>query len=114
MDIPGKEKPRVDHTNVIIPHQSCVDDYHIITKDLETELDTSKMDKDFIQYQEKRITHWDTVARKVNLKGAWGKYYHRRLAKIYQFLVPPGQHVLELGCSQGDLLAAFIHRWDLE
>jgi SAM-dependent methyltransferase len=32
--------------------------------------------------------------------------YHRLLRKYYQFLVPPGQRVLELGCGLGDLLAA--------
>jgi Glycosyl transferase family 2/Methyltransferase domain len=34
------------------------------------------------------------------------RYYRRRLAAIYRFLVPPGARVLELGCSRGDLLAA--------
>lgn len=33
-------------------------------------------------------------------------YYQSRLAEIYQFLIPPGMRVLELGCAQGDLLSA--------
>ena len=32
--------------------------------------------------------------------------YHSRLHEIYQWLIPPGQRVLELGCGTGDLLAA--------
>lgn len=54
-------------------------------------------------YEQARIAHWDDVAR------TWaglGGYYHRRLEEIYQFLVAPGQRVLEIGCSRGNLLAA--------
>jgi SAM-dependent methyltransferase len=35
-----------------------------------------------------------------------GGYYHRRLGNIYAHAIPAGQKVLELGCGQGDLLAA--------
>jgi len=34
------------------------------------------------------------------------RHYHRLLHRRYQFLVPPGMRVLELGCSSGELLAA--------
>jgi SAM-dependent methyltransferase len=34
------------------------------------------------------------------------RFYQRLLHKHYTFLVPPGQSVLEVGCSLGDLLAA--------
>jgi SAM-dependent methyltransferase len=37
---------------------------------------------------------------------SWGKWYQRRLTEVYRFLVPPGQRILEIGCAQGDLLAA--------
>jgi len=57
-------------------------------------------------YKRKRIDHWDEVARNYSHDGLFRGRYHRRLAAIYGFLVPPGQRVLEIGCAQGDLLAA--------
>ncbi len=39
-------------------------------------------------------------------EATWGDYYHHTLANIYRRLVLPGQKVLEIGCSRGDLLAA--------
>jgi SAM-dependent methyltransferase len=35
-----------------------------------------------------------------------GRFYQRLLRKFYAFLIPPGQRVLEVGCSLGDLLAS--------
>jgi len=32
--------------------------------------------------------------------------YRGRLREIYSFMIPPAQRVLEVGCGQGDLLAA--------
>lgn len=57
-------------------------------------------------FRETRIEHWNRVARSSEDWERWGQYYHNRLEEIYTFLVAPGQRVLELGCSQGDLLAA--------
>jgi len=35
-----------------------------------------------------------------------GRHYHKLLQRYYQFFVPPGLKVLEVGCGLGDLLAA--------
>ncbi len=58
------------------------------------------------KYQQNRIKHWDSVARQMDSWTGLGTTYHRRLTEVYQFLTAPGQHVLEIGCAQGDLLAA--------
>ncbi len=56
-------------------------------------------------YRRERIAHWDAVAGAGGARCDISGGYHRRLAEIYRFLIPPGQKVLELGCQQGDLLA---------
>jgi SAM-dependent methyltransferase len=58
------------------------------------------------RYQDGHRVHWDAVARKMDNWSSWGAYYQERLTEIYQFLVAPGQRVLEIGCATGDLLAA--------
>lgn len=55
-------------------------------------------------YRAEHVAYWDSVARST-WKGLGG-YYHRRIAEIYAFLIAPGQRVLEVGCAEGDLLAA--------
>ena len=57
-------------------------------------------------YQQARLAHWDSVARRMDVRIGWGGAYHRRLIQVYQSLVAPGQRVIEIGCAQGDLLAA--------
>jgi SAM-dependent methyltransferase len=57
-------------------------------------------------YRQERLAHWDQVAQETEKGIRWESYYHRRLNQIYQFLVAPDQKVLEIGCGQGDLLAA--------
>jgi SAM-dependent methyltransferase len=63
-------------------------------------------DPAFTGYTESRKAHWDKVAMWMEGHTGWGEYYHRRLAHIYQLIVPPGLRVLELGCGPGDLLAS--------
>ena len=67
--------------------------------------DTVTLDK-AAAYQRRRLHHWEAVARCLDSWHGWGGYYHRRLTEVYRSVVAPGQRVLELGCGQGDLLAA--------
>ena len=53
-----------------------------------------------------RSEHWNKVALKMHKWRGWGGYYHRRLNEIYSHVIPAGSHVLELGCGNGELLAA--------
>jgi SAM-dependent methyltransferase len=52
-------------------------------------------------YREEQISYWNNYERRKS-----GRYYHDEITRIYQFLVPPNLRVLELGCGEGDLLAA--------
>jgi len=58
------------------------------------------------EYHRVRIAHWDHVARMRDSWSGWGGAYHSRLAEVYRFLTSPGLRILEIGCAQGDLLAA--------
>lgn len=57
-------------------------------------------------YQETRIAHWDSIARKRDSWQGMGRWYHRRLAELYKFYVSPNMRVLEIGCGDGRLLAS--------
>jgi SAM-dependent methyltransferase len=63
--------------------------------------DTARQD-----YTRARTSHWDQVAGGVAGLRDLGSAYQQRLQRIYQTQVAPNQRVLEVGCSQGDLLAA--------
>ena len=54
-----------------------------------------------LHYRAQRIDYWNSYQR-----SRLGRYYHDEIARIYKFLVPPGRRVIELGCGDGDLLAA--------
>ncbi|MGD2027285.1 MAG: glycosyltransferase [Anaerolineales bacterium] len=60
----------------------------------------------FEAYTQERINHWDAVAQKMDTWKSWGRSYANRLQEVYRFQIPPDQDVLEVGCGQGDLLAA--------
>lgn len=57
------------------------------------------------EYQQTRIAHWNRVAQKRDTWRGLGRWYHRRLIEIYQFLVPANQRILEIGCGMGGLIA---------
>jgi ubiquinone/menaquinone biosynthesis C-methylase UbiE len=58
------------------------------------------------EYTQNRKRYWDQTAQQLDNDPAIRNYYRRRLAELYAFLIPPGMRVLEVGCGQGDLLAA--------
>ena len=60
----------------------------------------------FAAFQTARQAHWDEVADRLAAWRGMGGYYHRRLARVLKFLVPPGLRVLEVGCGDGQLLAS--------
>ncbi|HRQ31633.1 MAG TPA: hypothetical protein PLM89_00855, partial [Anaerolineales bacterium] len=59
-----------------------------------------------LAYQQSRISHWDAIAHKRDSWRGMGRWYHKRLAEIYRFHVPPNSRALELGCADGKLLGA--------
>lgn len=67
---------------------------------------TSFLDPAAQAYQQARIAHWDSMARKRDSWQGMGSWYHRRLQEIYRFHVSPNQTILELGCAEGHLLAS--------
>lgn len=58
------------------------------------------------QFNQERSSHWDKVAKKLEKWNGWGGYYQKRISQIYQFNIPIGQEVLEIGCGSGNLLAS--------
>lgn len=58
------------------------------------------------QFYQERRSHWDKVAKKLEKWHGWSGYYQKRVSQIYQFNIPPGQEVLEIGCGSGNLIAS--------
>jgi ubiquinone/menaquinone biosynthesis C-methylase UbiE len=65
-----------------------------------------KINKNQITFTEKRISYWDAVAVEKDSKKRIGDHYRQYLIKIYKNLIPPNRKVIEIGCAEGDLLAA--------
>ena len=59
-------------------------------------------------YAVRRIAHWDLVAEARDERRGATRSYHQRLTHVYRYLVATGQRVLELGCGDGELLAALV------
>jgi ubiquinone/menaquinone biosynthesis C-methylase UbiE len=66
---------------------------------------TPLFDEAGILYQQTRVANWNSIAQKRDHWQGMGRWYHRRLAEIYRYLVNPNQRVLEIGCGMGSLLA---------
>ena len=66
----------------------------------------NRSDPSFREYQLRRTQHWDEVADLLEHWRGWGGAYHKRLKRVYAYLVPPNKRILELGCGEGHLLAA--------
>jgi len=58
------------------------------------------------QYTIQRSAYWDDFARSFQRWEGPRRYYQKRLAEVFSFVVPPGMRVLELGSGSGNLLAA--------
>jgi SAM-dependent methyltransferase len=58
------------------------------------------------EYTRARVAHWDRVAAGLDDTRRWSGAYHARLEQVYRSVVAPNQRILEIGCGEGDLLAA--------
>ncbi|MCE5327941.1 MAG: bifunctional class I SAM-dependent methyltransferase/glycosyltransferase family 2 protein [Planctomycetaceae bacterium] len=59
-------------------------------------------------YLRQRREHWDKCSSRLDWRVRPNNYYYQRLGKLFRYLIPPGLRVLEIGCGQGDLLAAVV------
>lgn len=60
----------------------------------------------FKKYQKKRTAHRDQITKRSECKKWFSDYCHKRLERILQFVIPPRQRVMQVGCGQGDLLSS--------
>ncbi len=57
-------------------------------------------------YNRKRISFWNQIYRSPKPFHRFASPYHRLLQRCYQFRIPAGSRILELGCGEGHLLAS--------
>jgi SAM-dependent methyltransferase len=57
-------------------------------------------------YQKQRAQYWDEFAAEIDRWDPSRQAFRDRLCEVYRLLVPSGKRVLDLGCANGDLLAA--------
>ena len=70
-----------------------------------------EQDSVFIKHQKQLQRFLDDRAEKLSHWKGWGGFYRKRIGFIYQFLIPPGMRVLEVGSGRGDLIAAVKPRY---
>ena len=58
------------------------------------------------KYRAERVAHWDNLASSQRGWRLFARQYHRRVERVYKFIIPRWMRVLELGCAEGDLLAS--------
>lgn len=56
---------------------------------------------------------FDSLAPKRDIWKKKNHYYHSQIEKLFQFLIPSGKKVLEIGCGTGDLLASVKPRYGI-
>ncbi len=62
------------------------------------------MSSDLFSHNNSRSDYWNHIWKKrANIKG-FGGYYHKRLQKIYEFLISNDSSILEVGCGNGNLI----------
>lgn len=69
----------------------------------EHDVPVDTFEQEFLDYQQRRRTFWNTLAAD---EKPVGHYYHQLIEKVYSHQVMPGARVLDLGCGNGNLLAA--------
>jgi len=58
------------------------------------------------QRKRELLAHYEANVDELDRWREFNAAYHEDDQKFMRFLIPPGKRVLELGCGQGDLLAA--------
>jgi SAM-dependent methyltransferase len=73
---------------------------------VKTEMDTTASLSGRVKHNEQVRAHFEAIAPDYPKLKSRNRYYHDFLARFCRAMVPPGRKVLDVGCGQGDLLAA--------